>query len=211
MGSTPTAGSTPRWTDRTAWSAGPKPPPRGRDPRGSRCSLSTGSIHGMERERILPDPRDARRGDGRAGTGHPCKSRRAAPPRSPRRSEAWLARAFAGPRDSRRESAFRRSPPVRVGARSVADRIPPQPTPKGRFPSGQRGQTVNLMAQPSQVRILFSPPPTSAHGLFARPRQGGAPAMSTRDPCPAPPRAQVRARDRRAGRPTAMAGEPPRA
>ena len=28
----------------------------------------------------------------------------------------------------------------------------------GRFPSGQRGQTVNLMAQPSQVRILLSPP-----------------------------------------------------
>ena len=28
----------------------------------------------------------------------------------------------------------------------------------GRFPSGQRGQTVNLMALPSQVRILFSPP-----------------------------------------------------
>ena len=31
--------------------------------------------------------------------------------------------------------------------------------PLGRFPSGQRGQTVNLMATPSQVRILLSPPP----------------------------------------------------
>ena len=28
----------------------------------------------------------------------------------------------------------------------------------GGFPSGQRGQTVNLMATPSQVRILFPPP-----------------------------------------------------
>ncbi len=28
----------------------------------------------------------------------------------------------------------------------------------GEFPSGQRGQTVNLMAQPSQVRILLPPP-----------------------------------------------------
>ena len=30
-------------------------------------------------------------------------------------------------------------------------------TPQGSFPSGQRGQTVNLMAMPSQVRILHSP------------------------------------------------------
>jgi hypothetical protein len=28
-----------------------------------------------------------------------------------------------------------------------------------RFPSGQREQTVNLPAQPSEVRILPSPPP----------------------------------------------------
>lgn len=27
-----------------------------------------------------------------------------------------------------------------------------------RFPSGQRGRTVNPLAQPSQVRILLSPP-----------------------------------------------------
>ena len=34
-----------------------------------------------------------------------------------------------------------------------------------RFPSGQRGQTVNLLAQPSQVRILVSPPfPTQRRG-----------------------------------------------
>ena len=26
------------------------------------------------------------------------------------------------------------------------------------FPSGQRGQTVNLLAQPSEVRILLPPP-----------------------------------------------------
>ena len=29
----------------------------------------------------------------------------------------------------------------------------------GRFPSGQREQTVNLSAKPSEVRILPSPPP----------------------------------------------------
>ena len=30
-------------------------------------------------------------------------------------------------------------------------------TVQGGFPSGQRGQTVNLMALPSQVRILYPP------------------------------------------------------
>ena len=39
---------------------------------------------------------------------------------------------------------------------------------RGRFPSGQRGQTVNLMAMPSQVRILF-PPPTSTPLTPSRP------------------------------------------
>ncbi len=29
---------------------------------------------------------------------------------------------------------------------------------RGRFPSGQRGQTVNLLAKPSEVQILPSPP-----------------------------------------------------
>jgi hypothetical protein len=33
----------------------------------------------------------------------------------------------------------------------------PMKQTKGGFPSGQRGQTVNLMAQPSQVRILHPP------------------------------------------------------
>ena len=37
--------------------------------------------------------------------------------------------------------------------------------PAGRFPSGQRGQTVNLMAQPSTVRIRLSPP---AHARAVR-------------------------------------------
>ena len=27
----------------------------------------------------------------------------------------------------------------------------------GRYPSGQRGQTVNLLAEPSEVQILLSP------------------------------------------------------
>ena len=35
----------------------------------------------------------------------------------------------------------------------------------GRYSSGQRGQTVNLLAQPSQVRILFSP-----HHLYGNAR-----------------------------------------
>ena len=35
-----------------------------------------------------------------------------------------------------------------------------------RFPSGQRGQTVNLLAQPSEVRILPSPPVAQAVGFF---------------------------------------------
>ena len=34
------------------------------------------------------------------------------------------------------------------------------------FPSGQRGQTVNLLAQPSEVRILL-PPPLASEAAFA--------------------------------------------
>jgi hypothetical protein len=36
---------------------------------------------------------------------------------------------------------------------------------EGRFPSGQRGQTVNLLAQPSAVRIRLSPPTLRAPRL----------------------------------------------
>ncbi len=53
-----------------------------------------------------------------------------------------------------------------------------------RFPSGQRGQTVNLLAMPSEVRILPSPP-----GLFGviegmedenlSPTGGGEPGSAT--------------------------------
>ena len=38
-----------------------------------------------------------------------------------------------------------------------------------RFPSGQRGRTVNPLAQPSQVRILLSPP-TFAKAAVGRPK-----------------------------------------
>ena len=38
----------------------------------------------------------------------------------------------------------------------------------GRYSSGQRGQTVNLLAQPSQVRILFSPQKTARIAQLAR-------------------------------------------
>ena len=44
-------------------------------------------------------------------------------------------------------------------------RRPPHAVTTGGFPSGQRGQTVNLMATPSQVRILFLPPPRPAPAL----------------------------------------------
>ena len=38
-----------------------------------------------------------------------------------------------------------------------------------RFPSGQRGRTVNPLAQPSQVQILLSPPkPTAGIAQLAR-------------------------------------------
>ena len=51
---------------------------------------------------------------------------------------------------------LRRASPSKNGrSRAKIDR-PAQST--GGFPSGQRGQTVNLMALPSQVRILFPPP-----------------------------------------------------
>ena len=42
---------------------------------------------------------------------------------------------------------------------------------EGSFPSGQRGQTVNLMALPSQVRILHSPLAPVTVGLRWRPRK----------------------------------------
>ncbi len=69
--------------------------------------------------------------------------------------------------DTGAESAFRRTlsvsaAPAQVPENRVEDRehgaahaVLVHP---GGFPSGQRGQTVNLMAQPSQVRILLSPP-----------------------------------------------------
>ena len=51
----------------------------------------------------------------------------------------------------------------------------------GGFPSGQRGQTVNLMATPSQVRILSPPPVLPPFGAVRRPRRPGAEAeLATR-------------------------------
>ena len=43
-----------------------------------------------------------------------------------------------------------------------------------RFPSGQRERTVNPLAQPSQVRILLSPPVFVYPGLPARQTSSGA-------------------------------------
>jgi hypothetical protein len=47
-----------------------------------------------------------------------------------------------------------------------------QGSDRGRFPSGQRGQTVNLLATPSKVRILLSPGAFFRYGrrLFLFPR-----------------------------------------
>ena len=43
----------------------------------------------------------------------------------------------------------------------------------GRFPSGQRGQTVNLLAMPSKVQILLSPKPSHRlRGFFLARRTG---------------------------------------
>ncbi len=39
-----------------------------------------------------------------------------------------------------------------------------------RFPSGQRGQTVNLLAMPSEVRILPSPPDEWNQDFFEKVR-----------------------------------------
>ena len=41
----------------------------------------------------------------------------------------------------------------------------------GRFPSGQRGQTVNLLAMPSKVRILLRPVAFKRNNFISR---GGA-------------------------------------
>ena len=61
----------------------------------------------------------------------------------------------------------------------------------GRFPSGQRGQTVNLLAMPSQVRILLSPGDwKEAHG---RGMQGKACGRSLKvKPWPSKPVMRVR-------------------
>ena len=57
----------------------------------------------------------------------------------------------------------------------------------GGFPSGQRGQTVNLMATPSQVRILFPPPLRSPVLNLAGPPRERAPArLLTPHPSPNP-------------------------
>ena len=51
----------------------------------------------------------------------------------------------------------------------------------GRYPSGQRGQTVNLLPSASKVRILASPPNgTSSIGSASGGRDGGIPVMRTR-------------------------------
>ncbi len=47
----------------------------------------------------------------------------------------------------------------------------------GEFPSGQRGQTVNLMAQPSQVRILLPPPASLCGPSRVRLLKGGPPGL----------------------------------
>lgn len=44
----------------------------------------------------------------------------------------------------------------------------------GGYPSGQRGQTVNLLAQPSQVRILLRPPALFQFGSESARRSSGS-------------------------------------
>lgn len=52
------------------------------------------------------------------------------------------------------EPPFPRAPSAAIPRRRLRNRRPA----RGGYPSGQRGQTVNLLAQPSQVRILLRPP-----------------------------------------------------
>ena len=54
------------------------------------------------------------------------------------------------------------------------------------YPSGQRGQTVNLLATPSKVRILLPPPYRGMEQLVARRAHnpkvaGSSPAPATND------------------------------
>ena len=53
----------------------------------------------------------------------------------------------------------------------------------GRYPSGQRGQTVNLLPSASKVRILACPPKQAiADGSAGGFEQGVAPAFTTTSP-----------------------------
>ena len=59
------------------------------------------------------------------------------------------------------------------GARALGAAVPlrersPSATNRGRYQSGQMGQTVNLVALPSAVRIRLSPPPRATRPRFPR-------------------------------------------
>ena len=90
-------------------------------------------------------------------------------PRGAARAPEPISRAssIAPPGGSRAAPGRSRHPAARVPMGGV--RYP------GGFPSGQRGQTVNLMALPSQVRILLRPPPVTPGSVAApqRNRLGG--------------------------------------
>ena len=57
----------------------------------------------------------------------------------------------------------------------------------GRFPSGQRGQTVNLLATPSKVRILLCPlkKEETARGSSLEARRAHNPEVAGSNPVPA--------------------------
>ena len=143
--------------------------PRERAVPSSKCSAA------VERARLPATDSDQLTAISRAAISRAAISR-AARPRQTGRPKGGLAKRLgreAGPprgvaRNGASESCQRR--PASRAVHPVPPSTPVDETNRvGRFPSGQRGQTVNLMAQPSQVRILFSPPSHS----FAR-RRGTA-------------------------------------
>ena len=87
-------------------------------------------------------------------------------------------------RARRTQRASVTSPSAPRGFASISIRrrrlLPVSPSTEGGFPSGQRGQTVNLMATPSQVRILSPPPsfPPSHVSRRASPAHSFAPSRT---------------------------------
>ena len=180
-----------------AGSTGPRRSPRpGRGAAPRARLVPWQSDHWMTRERSALATAAAPGPDAPVRTRGPAAGRRPAstePAGDPARRRA-RARVRTGSRVTIRtiglctrgcragSEAERRTPRARRRLGGIPERS------AGRFPSGQRGQTVNLMAQPSQVRILLSPPPCSPrqHALRASMLSPPAGRTGIRAPASAP-------------------------